>query len=241
MSQSKPGQETEEPPSKEDMVPCGTMSIKGGDSVKANDGLRGQLNLTQGEVQAIKAKPQDQIWLRVKNTENKKETVFKTMLHNTGRTVTLSSDRRAELDLSEGDSVKYWIGAIDEEESTQTTEQVTQSQEHKEKKDEYVLIDSDPFTYHIQGESDGSTVCGQDFESGGAKTFSNPGDVPLELCDECSIRSSKSMSNEELVRWVGKRAGFEPTGSNPAYLTNEQLTKLRDHILELEDNEKGVQ
>jgi len=232
-NQATSNRNDDEGPSKEDMVPCGKMEIKGGDSVKASDGLRGQLNLKQGEVQAIGAKPGEKIWLRVKCMENGNELAFKPTLHNTGRTITLPKDKRAKLDLKEGYTVKYWIGAVEEEQQTTSeTEQVSGS---KDEIDEYVMIDENPYTYHIQGDNEGETVCNVEYNLDEAKTFSNPGDVPLELCEECSIRSAKSMSNEELARWLGKRAGFEPSGSNPAYLTNDQLTKLRDYILDLED------
>jgi hypothetical protein len=224
-----------EAPSKEDMIPCGTEEITGSDAVKANDGLRGQLNLQKKKVSATNTKPKEDILVRVKNLENDREIAFKTMLHSSGRSITLDSNKRSKLGLTKGDKVKFWIAGVEDDEKDVTrNKSLLDTEESDDDDDEYLLLESDPRTYHIKGDEDGKTVCNTEYDLEKDEDFSNPGDVPLQLCDECSIRSSKNLSNEKLVRWLGERAGFEPRDNNPAYLTNAQLTKLRDYILEME-------
>lgn len=237
-----PADKADEPPSKEQMVYCGSREV-GESSKDVEDNVDGTLSIKDGHRAATGAKPGDTIWVRV--DANGKETKARRQLHSTGRTFTLPVNNRKELDLEPGDEVEYWIAAAENlaRSPSDSTQRVKSRNTDETSTEERCVIieDEGGLTYHVVSDEDeDTTVCGADLSSRSVRRFSDPGDA-LELCPECNVRGSEEMSNREIVEWLAETIDDfgEPLDSNPSYLSKGHLVALRDHILELRDKQNA--
>jgi len=207
---------------------CGEYTLraeKGGKDV--SDGINGTMTLRDDDMKAVGAKPGSRIRLRVKHEDKTAET--ERQIHASGRTVTFPLNERQKLGLEPGDSVEYWIKHVEP-----PGEQTALSEDEEEdSQEDYIAVIAGEFTYHyVSSKTPQQTLCGRSLEDREFRVGGDPGDV-FEECEECAVIRSDSVSNEQLVKWLGKQAGFEPSDGNPAYFNKEQLLALRDHILEL--------
>jgi hypothetical protein len=207
----------------------------------ASDGLNGSITLDESDLHAVGVEMGDPV--RVYAEANGRWILYERGTYNDRAGVGMPKSHREKLGLdSENRMVELWLDEPQEIESEPDPEsgnsdgkQVSLTGEEADEQEFVVINDDSPFTYHhVSSSDDHMTECGLDFEGKDRRRFTDPGDA-LDQCSDCVVRSSDDMTNKELVDWLGEQAGFEATGSAPAYLSKEQLVTLRDYVLELQD------
>lgn len=221
------------------MIPCGEYEMREGNAeTHGDDGINGTIVVPQSKVKAAGAGPQEEVRVRVE-TDGQALTMDR-KIHSSGNTLTIPLDKRRELGLEPGDTIEFWIEAVNEEASDDRVQRTLDGKEQAQKDEEeraYAVIDNS-FTYHLlSGKSNEETVCGLSLDDKDTRTGSDPGDF-LDACLECKAHSSQSLTERETVKLLEEKvSGFRETEGPPTDLSGEQLQAIKEDVLEKEEIE----
>jgi len=227
------------------MIPCGEYKMREGDTeTHGGDGINGTIVVPQSKVEAAGAGPKEKVRVKV---EAKGQTLtMERKIHSSGNTLTIPLKKREELNLEPGDTIEFWIEAVDADEESGTDEiQKTLAEKEKEangkKANENFVVIGNSFTYHlVESEDDEETVCGLGLENDDIRTGSDPGDF-LDACPECKAHSSESMSPDEVVALLNEKVDEFKDSEGPAtQFSNGQLNAVKDIVLELDHKKAKV-
>jgi bifunctional DNA-binding transcriptional regulator/antitoxin component of YhaV-PrlF toxin-antitoxin module len=229
------------------MVYAGSHEMRTEEAKDVSDGINGTISLAQNITQAINAKGDSIIQVLVEF--GGQSLVIERSLHSNGKSFTIPSSARKELGLSPGDEVEIWVDLLEREpkkseskpksKSKRRQTQKTLTGDDAEMQELSVWFVGDADYHYVDDEDADETNCGISLEGRDYRgPTTDPGEF-LTVCPDCNVRSSKSMTNEEIVDWLADTMGFERTGGPPSYLNKEQLVVIRDYILELQDRVDG--
>lgn len=220
------------PPSKDEMIPCGTHSMRGAaEDRTVDDGINGTISLKPAYVESAKAGAGEPIWVRAEANDESVNVIRE--IHANGRSINLPVEQRKELELTPDDEVDIWILAAD----VDSTEQITDSDKTNEENqmDRRVIIFADEqFTYHYV-EDQGTTNCGISLDNREYRDGSDEMPEMFDKCTDCVVRSSQDMTNKEIIDWFSNEAGFGKSGGAPSYMSHEQLVAIRDKWMDMKD------
>lgn len=227
------------------MIPCGEYKMREGNAeTHGDDAINGTIVVPQSKVKAAGAGPKEKVRVRVE--ANGKTVTMDRKIHNSGNTLTIPYKKRKELELEPGDKIEFWMEAVDEESPATDKElQKTLTEEEKgtldgEPEETYVVVD-DAFTYHLlESDGDDETICGLSLDDKDTRTGSDPGDF-LEACAECKAHSAKPMRASEIIELLSdKVSGFKKSEGEPTEFSRDQMTAIKDKVLEIEETEAKV-
>lgn len=233
---SNKGMAAQSPPGKDEMIPCGTYTMRpSSDDRTVGDGINGTITLQKSWLDTINVDPKDHIWFHAEANAKEIDTILQ--VHASGRSVTLPREDRQQLNLEPDDEVNFWITKASEEQIPQDQKQdvrKTFSEDEDEMEKRVIIFGDEQFTYHY-AESEDETNCGipldqREFRDG----FEDPPDF-FDLCADCAVLSSEEMTNEQIIEWLSQEAGFQKSGGTPSYLNHDQLVALRDSWLEMQE------
>lgn len=205
------------------------------DDKTSSDGLNGSISLSEDDLNAVGASPGDRVKVYVESDDNYVHYERRTYSDRPG--VGIYKKERERLGLSKDNrEIEVWIDEAEEPEPESNSGQQASLTDDDPDSPPYVLIPEDsPFRYHnVKSEDPDETACGISFAEQEHRRFKNPADA-LDQCSDCFIRSSEDMTNEQLIRWFGEQAGFDHSRGTPTYMSKEQMTALRDYVLELQE------
>lgn len=220
-------------PQKEFMTYCGEYQIREGGPEHGSDGINGTVVAPQSKIEAAGAGAGEEVQVLVE--ANGKTVTTKRQIHKSGNTLTIPLKERQELDLEPGDTIRFWVDEVEDDEASgiDKEQQQTLREEAEDDDKELIVIIGNSLTYHLlESEHDEETACGRSLEDESFRIGEDPGDV-LDPCHDCKARSSKPMTNEEIVDWLADEVGFARTDGPSAYFNKEQLTALKDRFVEL--------
>lgn len=203
------------------------------------DGVNGTIVVPKAKIAAAGAGPKDKV--RVKVEANGHDITMTRKIHSSGNTLTIPYEKRQELGLEPGDTIRFWIESAqsDDRQPTALQETLAEKEEalgpHNQEEDLVAIGGS--FTYHLlKSDEEGETVCGAEFEDEDARIFTDPGDA-LDACPECKAWSSETLSPEEAVDlFEAKIDGFERSSGPIKEFTEPEINALVDAVVELEDS-----
>lgn len=223
---------------KEYMHYAGRHQMRPEQSKDVSDNINGTVNLSESDIHAINAKENSKI--RVLAEAGDESVVIERTIHSNGRSFTIPLSARKQLGLTPGSEVELWVDLVEREPEEETKEVSTPETKSKAEMEQLsVWFVGDEFYHYVENEDAEETKCGISLDS---REYRGPTEDPgefLTVCSDCAVRSSRAMSNDEIVDWLAEHAGFERTGGPPSYLNKDQLVALRDYILELQDQAPG--
>jgi len=108
MVQYYPTDQKDDVPPIEEQYYVGSHEV-GHNRGNAPDNVNGRLPLESRDLEAIGAKPEDTVWITARANGQETSTDSPRKIYKAGDGVTLATPERRELDLSPGDSIKYWV------------------------------------------------------------------------------------------------------------------------------------